>query len=48
MRPQIKKFYKTDTPKNWNSDSIQFQNSQKPKIKLQKDCLKFQKIKKQI
>merc|ERR1712208_97442 len=45
-RPHIKKFHKTDPPKNGNSDSKkQFQNFQKPKIQLKKDTLKFQKIK---
>merc|ERR1711867_404925 len=44
-RPQIQKFYKTD-PQKWEfSFKIQFQNFQKPKIKLKKDPLKFQKIK---
>ena len=45
-RPQIKKFYKTDPPKM----VILIQNtiSKFSKIKLKKDHLKFQKIKKHI
>ena len=45
-KPQIKKFQKTDPPQKWEFGfKIQFQNFQKPKVKLKKDPLKFQKIK---
>ena len=46
-KPEIKKFHKTDPPpKKWEFRfNIQFRNFQKPKIKLKKESLKFQKIK---
>ena len=44
--PQIKRFYKTEPPKSGNFDSkYNFEIFKKPKIKLKKDPLKFQKIK---
>merc|ERR1711895_56633 len=45
-KPQIKKFHKTDPPQKWEFlFKIQFRNFQKPKIKLRKGPLKFQKSK---